>query len=105
MCQRLLYHLPSLTTASVITAITQLIDPTDGSGNLDFKFGLSSAELTEAHSTVIGTFGGGSWDPELQDYIRVSDDGIRSVSPFKSIPHAFWFETTDSAWNGQRAIS
>lgn len=34
---------------------------------------------------------GGTWDPDLQDYVRTSHEGETSISPFKSIPHACWW--------------
>jgi len=34
---------------------------------------------------------GGKWDPEIRDYVRTDMDGESSVTPFKSIPHAFWW--------------
>jgi hypothetical protein len=34
---------------------------------------------------------GGDWEWQEQNYIRSSHDGDRSVSPFKSIPHSFWW--------------
>jgi len=33
----------------------------------------------------------GQWDPEWRDYVRILDDGSKQISPFKSIPHAFWW--------------
>mmetsp|Transcript_103748 Transcript_103748/g.302825 ORF Transcript_103748/g.302825 Transcript_103748/m.302825 type:complete len:744 (+) Transcript_103748:81-2312(+) len=33
----------------------------------------------------------GSWDPDQRQYVRVSHEGERSVTPFASIPHAFWW--------------
>jgi len=34
---------------------------------------------------------GGDWDPQRQDYFRVSHDGEESESPYQSIVHAFWW--------------
>jgi len=34
---------------------------------------------------------GGTWDSELQDYVRTSHEGEKTISPFKSIPHACWW--------------
>lgn len=34
---------------------------------------------------------GGSWDPDTRDFMRTGHDGVRSSSPFKSIPHTFWW--------------
>jgi len=34
---------------------------------------------------------GGTWDPEVLEYVRTDPDGVVSISPFKSIPHAFWW--------------
>jgi len=33
----------------------------------------------------------GSWDPEARDYYRTGHDGTKVPTPFKSIPHAFWW--------------
>jgi len=34
---------------------------------------------------------GGTWDPEELRYMRVDSEGVKSETPFKSIPHAFWW--------------
>eukprot|EP00929_Paragymnodinium_shiwhaense_P086707 TRINITY_DN47165_c0_g1_i1.p1 TRINITY_DN47165_c0_g1~~TRINITY_DN47165_c0_g1_i1.p1 ORF type:complete len:793 (+),score=146.01 TRINITY_DN47165_c0_g1_i1:195-2573(+) len=34
---------------------------------------------------------GGVWDETAQDYLRTMEDGTQETSPFRSIPHAFWF--------------
>jgi len=34
---------------------------------------------------------GGDWDPDVREYVRTSHDGERSITPFKSIPHSFWW--------------
>jgi len=33
----------------------------------------------------------GSWDADAQEYIRTSHDGDQAPTPFKSIPHCFWW--------------
>eukprot|EP00419_Tripos_fusus_P004628 CAMPEP_0172674462 /NCGR_PEP_ID=MMETSP1074-20121228/12747_1 /TAXON_ID=2916 /ORGANISM="Ceratium fusus, Strain PA161109" /LENGTH=747 /DNA_ID=CAMNT_0013491871 /DNA_START=130 /DNA_END=2373 /DNA_ORIENTATION=+ len=33
----------------------------------------------------------GSWDPDAQEYMRISHDGDRAPTPFRSIPHCFWW--------------
>jgi hypothetical protein len=42
-------------------------------------------------AAVIFFLEGGTWDPDVQEYVRSSHEGERSVSPFKSIPHSFWW--------------
>ena len=34
---------------------------------------------------------GGEWDEDAQTYIRTGHDGQKSVTPFQSIPHSFWW--------------
>eukprot|EP00931_Biecheleriopsis_adriatica_P040217 TRINITY_DN23028_c0_g1_i2.p1 TRINITY_DN23028_c0_g1~~TRINITY_DN23028_c0_g1_i2.p1 ORF type:complete len:614 (-),score=66.94 TRINITY_DN23028_c0_g1_i2:472-2178(-) len=34
---------------------------------------------------------GGTWDSDARAFIRVSHDGEKSVTPFVSIPHSFWW--------------
>jgi len=34
---------------------------------------------------------GGEWDPEEMNWMRMGHDGVRSPSPFQSIPHSFWW--------------
>ena len=34
---------------------------------------------------------GGDWDEVEQAYMRTGHDGQRSVTPFQSIPHSFWW--------------
>lgn len=42
-------------------------------------------------SAVMYLIEGGEWDPDLQDYVRTSHEGERSITPFRSIPHTFWW--------------
>ncbi len=34
---------------------------------------------------------GGEWDPDEMNWMRTGHDGVRSPSPFQSIPHSFWW--------------
>lgn len=34
---------------------------------------------------------GGEWDPDEMTWMRTGHDGLRSPSPFQSIPHSFWW--------------
>jgi len=34
---------------------------------------------------------GGEWDPDEMNWMRTGHDGIKSPSPFQSIPHSFWW--------------
>mmetsp|Transcript_36968 Transcript_36968/g.85278 ORF Transcript_36968/g.85278 Transcript_36968/m.85278 type:complete len:875 (+) Transcript_36968:82-2706(+) len=43
---------------------------------------------------------GGTWDKDLQEYVRESEDGEKDVSPFKSIPHTFWWCVTTFTTTG-----
>mmetsp|Transcript_76403 Transcript_76403/g.181722 ORF Transcript_76403/g.181722 Transcript_76403/m.181722 type:complete len:875 (-) Transcript_76403:41-2665(-) len=43
---------------------------------------------------------GGYWDADLQDYVREYENGDKEVTPFKSIPHTFWWCVTTFTTTG-----